>query len=679
MARDKLLARCQPACPSRNSLAVSRALPAKPGVYIFKNAKGDIIYVGKAAVLRNRVRSYFGATHAFETKTRQPCRADRRHRVHPDGDGAGGAAARGHPGQAPPAVLQRPPQGRQALPLPEDRPARAVAPRRDHAAGRDRTASATSGRSPPPAPCARSSTWSRSSSPGAPAPRRSPAKTRAPAWSISSTAASAPAPRSARRRSTTASSARRSCSSKAAPTRSPATSAARWQTPPTTWSSSVRPASATRSQAIERTTERQVMEVRDRTDMDVFGLAREEQEAWVQVFFLRKGLIIGRDIFQLDGTLGETDAEVLRSFVEQFYESAPFVPARVVLPVKIDDADLIQQWLGERRGAARTGHGAPARRKTAAAPARHGQRPRITAQARARWMADRGKKDEALHQLQDELNLPALPRRIECYDISNIQGTSAVGSMVVFEDGNPKRSEYRRFRIKGVGQPERLRDDAGGPQAPLLARPPRRPSRKAPTRPTRWNRRRPRDRPRGRRERARRSQRRRSRMDRTRRESARRLAVTKEHARARRLVRQDAGPADRRRRQGPGLRRPRRHAQPRRRPDPAGRARQAVRGALRQRRQRADRPRPHLAGALPRPAHPRRGPPLRHHLPPRRPLQVRRSARRWTKCPASAPSARRRCSASSAPSRAIKDATVEEIAATPGFTRAVAEKVLEAL
>jgi excinuclease ABC subunit C len=73
------------------------------------------------------------------------------------------------------------------------------------------------------------------------------------------------------------------------------------------------------------------------------------------------------------------------------------------------------------------------------------------AQARARWMADRGKKDEALQQLQDELNLPALPRRIECYDISNIQGTSAVGSMVVFEDGNPKRSEYRRFRIKGVG------------------------------------------------------------------------------------------------------------------------------------------------------------------------------------------------------------------------------------
>ncbi len=204
-------------------------------------------------------------------------------------------------------------------------------------------------------------------------------------------------------------------------------------------------------QAIERTTERQVMEVRDRTDMDVFGLARQEQEAYVQVFFVRKGLIIGRDIFQLDGAAGETDAEVLRSFVEQFYESAAFIPARVVLPVRIDDADLIQQWLGERR----------ARPVQVMVPQR-GEKLQLLQramdnareslqQARARWMADRGKKDQALQQLQDELELPSLPRRIECYDISNIQGTSAVGSMVVFEDGNPKRSEYRRFRIKGLG------------------------------------------------------------------------------------------------------------------------------------------------------------------------------------------------------------------------------------
>ncbi len=205
-------------------------------------------------------------------------------------------------------------------------------------------------------------------------------------------------------------------------------------------------------QAIERTTERQVMEVRDRTDMDVFGLAREDQEAWVQVFFLRKGLLIGRDTFQLDGTVGETDAEVLRSFVEQFYESAIYIPARVLLPVQIDDTDLITAWLSERRG----------RPVTVMVPERGEKRQLLQRamdnareslqQARARWMADRGKKEEALQQLQDELNLPSLPQRIECYDISTIQGTSAVGSMVVFEGGNPNRSEYRRFRIKGVGR-----------------------------------------------------------------------------------------------------------------------------------------------------------------------------------------------------------------------------------
>ena len=87
-------------------------------------------------------------------------------------------------------------------------------------------------------------------------------------------------------------------------------------------------------QAIERTTERQVMEVRDRTDMDVFGLAREEQEAYVQVWFVRKGNVIGRDNFQLDGTVDEPDERVLASFIEQFYESAPYVPRRVLLPIR---------------------------------------------------------------------------------------------------------------------------------------------------------------------------------------------------------------------------------------------------------------------------------------------------------------------------------------------------------
>src|SRR6266566_1354912 len=93
-------------------------------------------------------------------------------------------------------------------------------------------------------------------------------------------------------------------------------------------------------QAIERTTERQVMEVRDRTDMDVFGLAREEQEAYVQVWFVRRGNVIGRDNFQLDGTVDEPDERVLGSFIEQFYESAPYVPRRVLLPIAVEDSQV---------------------------------------------------------------------------------------------------------------------------------------------------------------------------------------------------------------------------------------------------------------------------------------------------------------------------------------------------
>ncbi len=202
--------------------------------------------------------------------------------------------------------------------------------------------------------------------------------------------------------------------------------------------------------AIERTTERQVMEIRDRVDMDVFGLAREEQEAYVQVWFVRKGNVVGRDNFQLDGTADEPDEVVVGSFVEQFYESAPYVPRRVLLPLAISDTTLFEAWLSERRGGP-VQVLVPERGEKKQLVERAAENAReALQQARARWLADSGKKREALEQLQEELNLPALPERIECYDISNIQGTSAVGSMVVFIDGQPRPAEYRRFRIKGV-------------------------------------------------------------------------------------------------------------------------------------------------------------------------------------------------------------------------------------
>ena len=204
--------------------------------------------------------------------------------------------------------------------------------------------------------------------------------------------------------------------------------------------------------AVENVAEKQFVERIRPTDEDVFGLARSEgtSEACVQVFFIRGTQMVGRDFFTLDGVQDESDGEVLGSFLKQFYESAVYIPKHVVVPFAVNESGEIAEWLTERRGT-----------KVDVTVAQRGVRRRMTELAtenaresmdmlRVRWLADSEKRDEALTQLQEELDLPAYPRRIECYDNSNIQGTNPVASMVVFIDGQPKTSEYRRFRIKTV-------------------------------------------------------------------------------------------------------------------------------------------------------------------------------------------------------------------------------------
>jgi excinuclease ABC subunit C len=160
--------------------------------------------------------------------------------------------------------------------------------------------------------------------------------------------------------------------------------------------------------------------------------------------------MIGGDHFTLDGAQEEADAEVMGSFLKQFYESATYVPRRIVLPLVVPEQELIREWLAQRRGGS----------VHLLVPQR-GEKRRLVQMAvdnareslemeRVKWLADTGKTRAALEELAEELNLPDRPRRIECYDISNIQGTSAVGSMVVFVDGHPRPGEYRRFRIKTV-------------------------------------------------------------------------------------------------------------------------------------------------------------------------------------------------------------------------------------
>jgi len=203
-------------------------------------------------------------------------------------------------------------------------------------------------------------------------------------------------------------------------------------------------------QAIERVTERQAVASTRAADEDIFGLARGDDDAVVQVLFVRGIRMVGVDSFTLDGARGESDADVMASFVKQFYESATYVPRRIIVPVELPEHALIEGWLTERRGG-RVELSVPQRgaKRRLVEMAANNARESLD-MARVKWLADTGKTRAALDELQEELDLPALPSRIECYDISNIQGTSSVGSMVVFIGGHPRPQEYRRFRIKTV-------------------------------------------------------------------------------------------------------------------------------------------------------------------------------------------------------------------------------------
>ena len=202
--------------------------------------------------------------------------------------------------------------------------------------------------------------------------------------------------------------------------------------------------------AIERVTERQTVASTRRADEDIFGLARTETEATVQVLFVRGTKLVNTDHFTLDGAKDASDGEVLASFLKQFYGSATYIPRRLLLPCPVPESELLAAWLTERRG-----------KSVQLVVPRRGEKRQLVEmaqanarealeQARARWLADTGKTQAALDELQEELNLSSPPRRIECYDISNIQGTNAVGSMVVFIDGKPRPQEYRRFKIRTV-------------------------------------------------------------------------------------------------------------------------------------------------------------------------------------------------------------------------------------
>ncbi len=209
--------------------------------------------------------------------------------------------------------------------------------------------------------------------------------------------------------------------------------------------------------AVERTIEQQKVSAYSRAEQDVIGMARQENEACLQVLVIRNGKMIGREHFIVEGARDVSDAEVLGSFLPQYYASTQSVPRDVLVPSFPTDTDALAAFLSDRRGS----------RVTVSLPMR-GDKRRLVALAtqnavealakeRAEWLADEGKRDEALSGLADALRLPRPPERIECYDMSNIQGTSAVGSMVVFLNGRPEPREYRRFKIRSGETPDDFR------------------------------------------------------------------------------------------------------------------------------------------------------------------------------------------------------------------------------
>jgi excinuclease ABC subunit C len=209
--------------------------------------------------------------------------------------------------------------------------------------------------------------------------------------------------------------------------------------------------------AVERTIEQQKVAAFSRAEQDVVGMAREEGEACLQLFVIRNGKMIGREHFIVEGARDVTDAEVLASFLQQYYAATERPPREVLVPTTPADVDGLAAFLADRRGSRVALHVPERGEKRRLVALATQNAVEALAKERAEWLADTGKRDEALEQLTAALGLPRVPERIECYDMSNIQGTSAVGSMVVFLNGRPEPREYRRFRIRSGETPDDFR------------------------------------------------------------------------------------------------------------------------------------------------------------------------------------------------------------------------------
>jgi len=209
--------------------------------------------------------------------------------------------------------------------------------------------------------------------------------------------------------------------------------------------------------AVKKVSEKQKIISSALKDQDVIAFAREDNETCVQVFFIRGGKLIGREHFFLTGAENiedeESHKEILSSFVKQFYTDSKFVPREILLQEEIDEVNIIESWLSNKRGS-----------KVKIEVPKIGEKHKLiemvgkNAEDALQLLIDKSKKDisrtiGAIKDLAGYLNVDKILRRIEAYDISNIKGVDSVGSMIVFTDGKPSNKDYRRFKIKTVDGP----------------------------------------------------------------------------------------------------------------------------------------------------------------------------------------------------------------------------------
>ena len=208
-------------------------------------------------------------------------------------------------------------------------------------------------------------------------------------------------------------------------------------------------------QAIDRVVEKQKVVSSEYIDSDVIAMACSDGEACLQVFFIRNGKLIGREYFLMEGADETPDAEVIGDFIKQFYDQSPYVPPQVLLPQEIEEMNIIRTWLETRRGGKKVELRIPRQGPEQELIQMAAENATATLEAlEAQWHADTHRQEESLNDLKKYLDLSVIPNRIECYDISNTQGTAAVGSMVVFGQGVPKKNLYRRFNIRSVTGPD---------------------------------------------------------------------------------------------------------------------------------------------------------------------------------------------------------------------------------